>query len=359
MSIPSVTHSRPPVTHVVLIDGTLASLSKHQRSSIGQIYDLLTGRMGPLPNGPVRIHYSEGQQWDQWRTLPDIAFGRGLHSRIMAAYGWLANHYRPGDRIFMFGYSRGAFAVRSLSGLIGRIGLLQPRYATERYLQLAWRYYETGASPKVLSAFRNRRCHQTVPIRMLGVFDTVMALGIRLPFLWLLTEPRYRFHDLKLTENVELGVQALALDETRAVFEPILWQDDAPGRVRQVWFRGSHPDIGGQLSGLEASRPLANIPLVWMMEQAQASGLPLPAHWQDHFPQDASAPQVGSWRNWGKAFLMRAPRVAGHDHSETLHETVPLPYPGPALLTGHLAGLAEQKRRQRRSPRDILTRGGT
>lgn len=359
MSVPSVTHCRPPVTHVVLIDGTMASLSEDRRSSIGQIYDLLTGKMGPLNNGPVRVHYGQGQQWDQWRTLPDIAFGRGLQGRIMAAYGWLANHYRPGDRIFLFGYSRGAFAVRSLSGLIARIGLLKPRYATERYMRLAWRYYQSGGSARILAAFHHRRCHEKVPIRLLGVFDTVMALGIRLPVLWLLTEPRYRFHDQQISDNVELGVQALALDETRAVFEPILWHDDTPGRVRQVWFRGSHADIGGQLAGMEDARPLANIPLIWMLEQAEAAGLPLPAHWQDHFPQDAGAPQVGSWRNWGKAFLMRAPRVAGYDHSETLHATVPLPYNGPALLTGHLAGLAAQKRRQRRSPRDILTRGDT
>ncbi|MFV0385410.1 DUF2235 domain-containing protein [Paracoccus sp. (in: a-proteobacteria)] len=336
-------------THVILIDGTFASLAEGRRSSIGRIHALLRDRSASQSasqsaghdGGPLRIHYAAGQQWDRWRTLPELAMGHSLSRRIIDAYGWLASGYRPGDRIFLLGYSRGAFAVRSLAGMISRVGLLRPETATERNIRLAWRYYSEGASDQALGAFRRRRGQGQVSIAMIGCFDTVMALGIRLPLLWLLTEPRFRFHDTHLGPEIGLGCQALALDETRAAFAPILWDDSsAAGRIEQMWFRGAHADIGGQLSGLEYARPLANIPLVWMLGQAEDAGLPLPQGWRGHFPCDASAPSVGSWRNWGKAFLARAPRLAGLYRSEALHPTIPRPYPGPALLTGHLADQA-------------------
>ncbi|HIC66292.1 MAG: DUF2235 domain-containing protein [Paracoccus sp. (in: a-proteobacteria)] len=332
---------RPVQIHVVLMDGTFASLDDGRRSSIGRIHRLLTGLFGPLPGPRPRIHYGLGQQWNRWRTLPELAMGRAMEARIIDAYGWLASGYRPGDQIFLFGYSRGAFAVRSLAGMIGRIGLLRADAATERNTRLAWRYYRDGGSEKAIAAFHRRRCRSEVPIRMVGCFDTVMALGLRLPLLWMLTEPRFRFHDPHLGGQVEYGFQALALDETRAAFAPLLWDDaGGAGHIEQMWFRGAHADIGGQLSGLEFARPLANIPLVWMLEKAEGAGLPLPHDWQAHFPGDPTAPGIGSWRKWGKAFLSRAPRVAGTIASEALHPTVPDPYPGPALLTGHLAGHA-------------------
>ena len=343
---------RPAQTHVVLMDGTFASLDDGRRSSIGRIHRLLTGTFGPLPVPRPRIHYGLGQQWDRWRTLPDLAMGRVLEARIIDAYGWLASGYRPGDRIFFLGYSRGAFAVRSLAGMIGRIGLLRADAATERNTRLAWRYYRDGGSDKAIAAFGRRRCQEAVPIRMVGCFDTVMALGLRLPLLWMLTEPRFRFHDPHLGAEVEYGFQALALDETRAAFAPLVWDD--PGgasHIEQMWFRGAHADIGGQLGGLEFARPLANIPLVWMLERAASAGLPLPDDWQAHFPCDPTAPGIGSWRKWGKAFLARAPRVVGRDPTEALHATVPNPYPGPALLTGDLAGQAAA------APRSRLRRG--
>ncbi|WP_240768906.1 DUF2235 domain-containing protein [Paracoccus liaowanqingii] len=334
-----MTSNRPTLTHVVLMDGTFASLADGRRSSIGRIHRLLTGRSGlPPPPGRLRIRYGLGQQWTRWRTLPDLVMGRILESLITDAYGWLASGYRPGDRICLLGYSRGAFAVRSLAGMISRVGLLRAEAATERHIRLAWRYYHKGGGAAQMQAFRRRRCHPEAPVRLLGCFDTVKALGVPLPGLWMLTEPRFRFHDAHLARGVEHGFQALALDETRTAFTPLLWDDDhAAGRIEQMWFRGAHPDIGGQLSGAERARPLANIPLVWMLERGESVGLPLPPGWRALFPCDAAAPSVGTWRHWGKAFLARSPRQAGRYATEAVHPTVPRPYPGPARLTGSLA----------------------
>ncbi|WP_323716718.1 DUF2235 domain-containing protein [Paracoccus aminovorans] len=339
--------SRPPLCHIVLMDGTFASLTQGRRSSIARIHAMLSGMIGPLP-APVRLHYAPGQQWDAWRTLPELTMGATLERHICEAYAWLAREWRPGDPLFFFGYSRGAFAARSLAGMIGRVGLLTHAHATPQNIQQAWQLYRNGADLGV-EQLDPALCHPFVPIRMIGVFDTVMALGIRLPLLWMLTEPRFRFHDEHLGIHVEHGVQALALDETRAAFQPLIWDSESrPGRIEQMWFRGCHPDIGGQLSGLEYARPLANIPLVWMMSRAETFGLPLPEGWTGHFPCDPTAPSVGSWRSWGKAFLARAPRLAGGDPSEALHPSVPRPYPGPALLTGALAEAAPERPHRRR-----------
>ena len=332
--------SRPSVTHVVLVDGTFASLMEGRSSNIGRIYRLLR----PLRGVDLRVRYTAGQQWEAWGSLLGVAMGHGLGGRIRDSYGWLATAYRPGDRVFLLGYSRGAFAVRSMAAMIERVGLLRPENATERNIQQIWRAYRDEAEPERLVELRARLCHERVPIEFLGAFDTVMALGIRLPVLWLLTEPRFRFHDQHLGVDVRRGAQALALNETRAAFQPILWDSDGreSGAISQMWFNGVHADIGGQLLGEETARPLANVPLVWMLEQAQSAGLTLPTGWRSRFVCDPEAPSVGNWRGWGKAFLARVPRVAGIDISEELHPSVSRPYEGPAILAGELAADAAE-----------------
>jgi hypothetical protein len=166
-------------------------------------------------------------------------------------------------------------------------------------------------------------CHDTAPIELLGVWDTVKALGFRAPIAWRWAEQRHAFHNHHLGDSVRHGYQALALDETREAFTPVLWQTPADwdGHVEQVWFRGTHSDIGGQLGGLTEARPLANIPLVWLLSKAEACGLPLPEGWRDRYPQDPQAPSVSSWRGWGRFFLLRSKRVVGRDPSERIHPT--------------------------------------
>ena len=116
-------HEAAPSAQVVLMDGTFASLTEGRGSSIARIHGMLSGDMGP-PGGQVLLHYAPGQQWAAWRTVPELVSGASLDCNIRAAYGWLASSWRPGDPIFVFGYSRGAFTARSLAGMIGRVGLL-------------------------------------------------------------------------------------------------------------------------------------------------------------------------------------------------------------------------------------------
>ena len=310
---------RGPRDHVIILDGTMSSLAPGDETNAGRLYRLLD-EMG----GAVSLYYEAGVQWQDWRNTHHVMMGRGINRQIARAYGFLASRYRPGDRIFLFGYSRGAFAVRSLAGAIDRIGLLRAEHATERNIRQLYRLYRTHPEGRAARDFARLFCHEWAEIEMVGVWDTVKALGLRLPLFWRLTEAKHAFHNHNLGTVIRHGFHALALDETRLAYAPVMWTSppDFEGHIEQVWFRGSHGDVGGQLAGFNAARPLANIPLVWMLEQAERCDLSLPEGWRERFPCDPDAPSVGTWQGFGKLFLLRAPRVVGQDPSERLHETV-------------------------------------
>lgn len=299
----------------------MSSLAPGHESNAGLAFRLLAET---VPDVRRRVYYEPGVQWVGWGHTVDVAFGRGINRQIRRAYGWLASHYRPGDRIFLFGYSRGAFAVRSLAGVIDRVGLLRQDCATERNVTLAYRHYQTDPDSRSAQIFAQAHCHLETPIQIVGVWDTVKALGLRLPFVWMLSERNHAFHNHHLGASIRHGFHALAMDETREAFAPVLW--DCPpgweGNVEQVWFRGGHGDVGGQIALRAEARPLANIPFVWMMERAVACSLRLPEDWHARFPCDATAPMVGTWSSWGKLFLLRKSRPMGRDPSERLHQSV-------------------------------------
>lgn len=325
-SAPKPGVQRGVVDHVIILDGTFSTLDMGMETHAGMTFRLLKEKGVDTRR---TVYYEPGIQWEGWRYAAAVAQGRGINRQIRRAYGFLASHYRPGDRIFLFGYSRGAFAVRSLAGVIDRVGLLKREHATERAVRLAWRHYHTDPDRVAARAFARRFCHSGTMVEMVGVWDTVKALGLRLPLLWMLTERRNAFHNHQLGPAVRHGFHALAMDETRDVFAPVLWDCplDWEGNVEQVWFRGAHGDIGGQIGDFDAARPLANIPLVWMLDRAEGCGLALPAGWRSRFPCDASGPMVGTNRRWGKFFLFRHRRKIGRDQSEQIHPTAMAPPP--------------------------------
>jgi uncharacterized protein (DUF2235 family) len=314
---------RGRVDHVIIIDGTMSSLEPGWETNAGLVFKLLSEMRGSR----LSVRYEAGVQWQAWRSTIDVIEGRGINRQIRRVYGFLASRYRPGDRIFLFGYSRGAYAVRSLAGVIDRVGLLRAECATERNVEIAYRHYRRGIDGAAQRAFVKRFCHAEAPVEMVGVWDTVKALGFRAPIVWKLAEERHAFHNHELGPTVRHGYHALALDETREVYAPVLWTSPEgwEGHMEQVWFRGTHGDVGGQLSGIAAARPLSNIPLVWMLGKAEGCGLELPEGWRARFPCDPDAPSIGSMRGWGKLFVLRKRRVVGLDASESLHPTAERP----------------------------------
>ena len=215
--------ARGQVTHVLILDGTMSSLTPGCESNAGLTYRLLSEVSG----SELSVYYEAGLQWQDWRATPDVMMGRGINRQIRRAYGYLASRYKAGDRIFLLGYSRGAYAVRSLAGLIDTVGLLKDEHATERNILTAYRHYQCNPGGPVVKEFAAEFCHAETPIEMVGVWDTVKALGLRLPVLWRWAEAAHSFHSHRLGPSVQHGYHALALDETRAVYEPVLWESPA------------------------------------------------------------------------------------------------------------------------------------
>lgn len=316
----AVTAPPQSFTHVILLDGTMSTLNPGCETNIGLTYRLLS-ELGP--DVPMTLYYEPGIQWRGWRRVHEVMAGIGINRQIRRAYLFLARNYRPGDRVVLMGYSRGAYAVRSLAGLIDKMGLLRSAQITEESLERVYDLYRCEPNGAEAASLKASLCHSHVEISFLGVYDTVRALGLRWPLIWRFTGTPHPYHNHGLGTSTRVARHALALGETREAYTPVLWKVGDPARdVAQVWFRGNHGDIGGQLDGVHASRPLANIPLTWMLGEAAAQGLPLPADWRARFPIDTSAPSTGPFAGWGKLFWARRRRVPGRDLSERLHPSV-------------------------------------
>ncbi|UGB38041.1 DUF2235 domain-containing protein [Frateuria soli] len=213
--------------------------------------------------------------------------GAGLDRNIMSAYQWLALRYREGDRIFLFGFSRGAYTVRSLGGLLVHSGLLDlsdAALAPAEVWSRVQRVFDAYRSGKPFDnpdgwAFHGARPGQptagTVGVHFMGVWDTVGALGIplELSVLRFIGDPRrYQFHDTRISLMIANARHAVAMDERRADFVPTLWTNiRRPDKVHQVWFPGVHGDVGGGY----AQTGLSDIALAWMLDEAAACGLRL------------------------------------------------------------------------------------
>lgn len=210
-------------------------------------------------------------------------FGYGLSRNVRDCYRFVVDHYEPGDELYLFGFSRGAYTARSTAGLIRNCGILRREHAD--LVGRAYRLYRSRADRKrptgvEAQIFARMYSHDDVGVRFIGVWDTVGSLGIpidglRLPFL----EKRWGFHDTELSSHVRAAYQALAIDEHRRPFKPAVWrqQPEATGQdLEQVWFSGAHCDVGGGYGEPE----LAEIALLWMVERARRHGL---AFEPDHF----------------------------------------------------------------------------
>ncbi len=199
------------------------------------------------------------------------ALGKGIDKNIQDAYRFLVHNYDPGDELFFFGFSRGAYTARSLVGLIRNAGLLTKTHA--HLIPDAYAMYRSRAKPDAKSArkFRRIRCHAAMAdVKFLGVWDTVGALGIPVEILRRFNDKKYRFHDTRISGIVMHAYHALAIDEKRAPFRPTIWKTK-PGRkhTEQAWFAGVHCDVGGSYPDTGLSYKA----LVWMVQKAAACGL--------------------------------------------------------------------------------------
>lgn len=266
---------------VVCCDGTWNSID--QQSDDGVLN----------PTNVVRLYHCAVDSEDQlkyyhpgvgtngkiWKKIVEGGMGLGLARNIMSAYRWLCDNYRAGDRFFLFGFSRGAYTVRCLAGMIASCGLIQldeEKYDRFKAVQAVYDKARLGQDdlPKGATFHVDDNGQIMKDIHFLGVWDTVGAAGIpnESVILNAIDSIRdLRFPDCELSPLVKNARHAVAIDEVRASFTPTLW-DNIEGRtdtVKQVWFPGCHSDVGGGYP----ETGLSDIALDWMLNEAISLGL--------------------------------------------------------------------------------------
>jgi len=254
-----------------------------------------------------RLFYEPGVGTAPDERLLGGTFGFGLSRNVCDGYRWLAQNFSPGDRLFLFGFSRGAYTARSLAGLIRNCGILCPEHVGQ--VDQAFAFYRDRTSqshPSALASriFRNMYSQDDEEIYFIGVWDTVGALGIPthtdLPgWDWVMehfkqSEQLWGFHDTQLSSHVKFAYQALSIDELREPFQPTLWTQGGTGgqTLEQVWFAGVHTDVGGG----SRDPSLSDIALLWMLEKARACGLKLKSGQLENGGTDGAGGRVAP--NW-------------------------------------------------------------
>jgi len=240
------------------------------------------------------------------------ALGKGLSQNIRRAYKFLSFHYQPGDQVFIFGFSRGAFTARSLVGYIHAAGLLKRDDCTPELEQRAWEFYRTSPNDRLPGIWSSLTpsVHDRSALRVscLGVFDTVGSLGVPFSQFRVFNRDTYEFHDVELCALVDVNLHAMAIDEQRQPFEATLWRRSKFKKfntvVEQVWFPGAHADIGGGYIDEEARTQdhldaLDDLPLDWMLKRVK-----------HHFP-DFPVSEAG-WPVLSAEFLRRKVLSAQH-----------------------------------------------
>lgn len=286
----------------IFCDGTWNSPSIPQTTHVHKLQRAVKNE--PL-NGQVSVYFRgigtenrfDGPVKKFFNKWGGGAFGWGLDAKVKEAYQFIAQVYQPGDEIYLFGFSRGAFTARSVAGMIRKCGIVDD--TSPEGINTAFKLYRARGrrnrpdrkrvvaqrkklSPRFATSEADIRMRGNdgaalVKISFVGVWDTVGARGIPIAVggpLALLWNRQYKFHDMQLSSLVASARHALALDEMRVFFKPAVWDnlhgpeglnkgdDDNPLRpYQQSWFIGNHSIVGGSAQ----AQALASIPMMWVL----------------------------------------------------------------------------------------------
>jgi uncharacterized protein (DUF2235 family) len=288
---------------VVLSDGTGQEGGKGHDTNVYKLFRMLEDR-----TERQIVFYDQGIGTDRYKVTGSVA-GAGFTENILQCYQFIYENYNAGDKLFLFGFSRGAATVRSLANFIHYFGVL-PKSRPE-LIKLAYDIYKGGREEREAShveppqnlamqgmqsladlrdtvirgiplnekaeMFVHEHPNQWASIEFLGVWDTVPALGLPGAFIdtfvnfvpgW-----KHRYHDFTLHPSVKNAYHALSIDDDRKWFHPTIWDsyNDEYQKVEQVWFSGSHTDVGGGFR----EPGLSDITLEWMIQKAVAHGIKL------------------------------------------------------------------------------------
>ena len=294
---------------VICCDGTMGKYgTKSENTNVVRLFERL------IPDCRDQISYYDpgvgtysplrtplGRLIQNWI---ESVVGYGVKGNVSEAYKYLMNHYEHGDKVYLFGFSRGAHTVRVLAGLIHKCGLLTK--GSDNLIPHAVRVYYEKNNDEIAADFRRTFSRKDCKPYFIGVWDTVASVG----WVW-----RNYFKDRKLNADVSYGYQALAIDEKRSHFEPSIWDEKVIPQgqaIEQVWFPGFHADVGGQ----KACRSISDIPLKWMAENAEAKGLKLLPSWSDDLIPDPAGEIKQSWK-WFWCLIL--PRKRTIQESAKIH----------------------------------------
>jgi uncharacterized protein (DUF2235 family) len=257
---------------IIGCDGTWSTPAEATPTNLRRFTQLI---LPQAPDGTVQSVYCQdgvGTHWyDKW---PGGAFGAGIDERIQEAYQRICEQYEAGDELYLLGYSRGAYTARSLGGLLGCVGLLradQTAHIAEAYK--IYRIQKDDQRKDKASSFRSRYGTETIPITLLGCWDTVGALGIpdvlpNIPIDYWVNKP-LRFHNTNLSPLIQHALHVAAVDEQQKIYSltPMIVPEGSPTQLRQIWFPGDHSGIG--------KGALAPVTLAWMIQAIGETGLGL------------------------------------------------------------------------------------
>ena len=326
---------------VLLADGTWngpgQSGDEPQTTNVFKLFSLLAGSDSPdslpLAKEQERELVEDGERVQIAKYLHGVgdssnglvkalggAFGAGVITRIVRGYTFISRNWRPGDRIFIVGFSRGAYTARSLAGFIAAKGLLDPAdcqdhdraYRIGAALWTSYREQRKESAEKrsllegvlsLLPAFVDpssaRADKPTQPLRpadidCVAVWDTVGALGVPLYDSGDRRIDVFQFCDCALSGKVKRGYHAVALSERRMDFTPTLWEPR--DGITQMLFAGANADVGGGYPTAGDESGLAHLSLKWMCDVLEAEGLRLQARAADVYPGSAFGPSHQPWR---------------------------------------------------------------
>lgn len=247
------------------------------KTNVQRIFDCIEKR--DKGNERIQIKFYDegiGAEGNVLNRLLNGATGKGIDDNIIDVYKFICWNYEPGDEIFLFGFSRGAYTARSLAGLIRKCGIIKKNdldLISDAYS--LYRDKNNGPASQKSERFRKENSHEVASIKFIGVWDTVGSLGVPLQTFQWLNRRRYTFYDTALSSIVEHAYHALAVDERRKNFQPTLWvkskntQTGVEQKLEQRWFPGVHSNVGGGYP----DTGLSDIALKWLFQKAEIAGL--------------------------------------------------------------------------------------
>ena len=313
---------------VICLDGTGNQLKARGNTNVVRLYQLLDLRD---PTRQIAYYdpgvgtFSASGAWTpaaRWLTrTAGLAFGSGLRANLAEAYTYLMHHWRPGDHIYVFGFSRGSYTARALAGMLHAAGLLRPGsenlvpYAIGVYARnkQEWSDDDWAQLHKFAGVFsQDAGGRRSVPIEFLGLWDSVKAAGLlRWDLKWLYT---------RQLPNVSTVRHAVSIDEKRRPYREYLVKPKPPRpALTEVWFAGVHSDVGGTF---EDDPRLPAITLRWMVEGARAAGLLLTEHAEDVVTAVTADTALGTVHRMGRIWALLTYRHRPIPPGARIHQSV-------------------------------------